>query len=120
MKIAKGTVRLQNGRLIDGTGAEPVSDAVVVVTDGYISFAGPAESAPATPEARVLDARGGTIMPGLIEAHIHLTYFNVSELQDLDIKYPIEYMTLQSAVNAKTALEKRLHQCSQWRLSAQY
>lgn len=105
MKIAKGTVRLQNGRLIDGTGAEPVSDAVVVVTDGYISFAGPAESAPATPEARVLDARGGTIMPGLIEAHIHLTYFNVSELQDLDIKYPIEYVTLQSAVNAKTALE---------------
>ncbi len=59
-------------------------------------------------------------MPGLIEAHIHLTYFNVTELQDLDIKFPVEYVTLQSAVNAKTALECGYTSGTQRRLPAQH
>lgn len=106
MKLQPGTTVLRNGRLIDGTGAAPVDNACVVVTDGLIAYAGTAAGAPETgADARVIDAQGGTILPGLVEAHIHLTYFDVTELQDLDIKYPVEYVTLQSAVNAKTALE---------------
>lgn len=105
MKLQPGTTLIINGRLIDGTGAPPVPDAAVVVTDGIIAYAGPAREAPPCQGARTLDARGGTILPGLVEAHIHLTYFNVTELQDLDIKYPVEYVTLQSAANARTALE---------------
>ncbi|MFN8855391.1 MAG: amidohydrolase family protein, partial [Planctomycetaceae bacterium] len=52
-----------------------------------------------------IDAEGGTIMPGLIESHFHPTYFNVAALEDLDIKYPVEYVTLLAAANAKLALE---------------
>src|SRR5262249_57313824 len=52
-----------------------------------------------------LDARGGTIMPGLVEAHYHATYFNVAALEDLDIKYPVEYVTLLAAANARLVLE---------------
>ena len=106
MKCATGTTVITNGQLVDGTGSAPVANATLVVHDGRIVYAGPAAAAPAVPpDARSIDARGGTIMPGLIEAHIHLTYFNVSELQDLDIKYPVEYVTLQAAANARTALE---------------
>lgn len=106
MKTHPGTTLIRNGTLIDGTGAPPLPDAAVVVTDGIITHAGPVSELPALdPDIRTIDAKGGTILPGLIEAHIHLTYFNVTELQDLDIKYPVEYVTLQSAVNAKTALE---------------
>ncbi len=106
MKSQPGTTLIHNGTLIDGTGAPPVPDAAVVVTDGIITYAGAAAGLPPLdPDIRTIDAKGGSILPGLIEAHIHLTYFNVTELQDLDIKYPVEYVTLQSAVNAKTALE---------------
>lgn len=105
MKLQPGTTVVKNGQLVDGTGKAAVPNAALIITDGIITYAGPAADAPPAPEARVIDAKGGTIMPGLIEAHIHLTYFNVSELQDLDIKYPVEYVTLQSGVNAKTALE---------------
>jgi imidazolonepropionase-like amidohydrolase len=106
MKLQPGTTLIRNGQLIDGTGAPAVADACVIVTDGIIAYAGPAATAPpVAAETRVIDARGGTILPGLVEAHIHLTYFNVTELQDLDIKYPVEFVTLQSAVNARTALE---------------
>jgi imidazolonepropionase-like amidohydrolase len=105
MKLQPGTTVIKNGQLVDGTGRPAIPNAAVIITDGTIAYAGPAADAPPAPDARTIDAGGGTIMPGLIEAHIHLTYFNVSELQDLDIKFPVEYVTLQSAVNAKTALD---------------
>ena len=106
MKTAAGTTLIANGTLIDGTGAAPVPDAALVITDGKITYAGPAAGAPELPrEARKIDAGGGTIMPGLVEAHFHPTYFNVAALEDLDIKYPVEYVTLLAANNARLALE---------------
>jgi imidazolonepropionase-like amidohydrolase len=106
MKTAEGVSILTNGRLVDGTGSAPIPDAAVVVKDGRIAYAGPAAVAPEVPpDARRIDARGGTIMPGLVEAHFHPTYFNVAELADLDIKYPVEYVTILATCNAKLALE---------------
>src|SRR5690349_4272813 len=106
MKTAQGTSRIFNGQLVDGTGAAPVSNAVVILHDGRITYAGPSANAPACPAGtRHIDVRGGTILPGLVEAHYHATYFNVAELADLDIKYPVEYITLLAAANARLALE---------------
>ena len=69
---------------------------------GKIVFAGPEKSAPPVePDAEKIDALGGTILPGLVEAHFHPTYFDVAALEDLDIKYPVEYVTLLAAANAK-------------------
>jgi imidazolonepropionase-like amidohydrolase len=105
MKTATGVTVIRNGHLLPGTGAKPTADAVVVVRDGRIDYAGPASAAPPVTPERTIDALGGTIMPGLVEAHYHATYFNVAELTDLDIKYPVEYVTLLAAANAKLALE---------------
>src|SRR5690349_17504177 len=106
MKTASGTTIIANGRLIDGTGRPPLADGVVVIQDGRITYAGAVAGAPSLPPGTPrIDARGGTIMPGLIESHFHPTYFNVEALEDLDIKYPVEYVTLLAANNAKLALE---------------
>jgi imidazolonepropionase-like amidohydrolase len=106
MKLATGCTVIANGQLIDGTGGQPVRDGAVVVRDGKIAFAGPAVRMPAVPpDARQIDANSGSILPGLVEAHFHPTYFNVTALEDLDIKYPVEYVTLLAAHNAKLALE---------------
>jgi len=106
MKTAGGMALIANGRLVDGTGAPAVADAAVVVKDGKVIYAGPARGAPEIPpDARRIDARGGTIMPGLVEAHFHPTYFDVAELADLDIKYPVEYVTILAVCNARLALE---------------
>jgi imidazolonepropionase-like amidohydrolase len=106
MRTAPGVTLITNGQLVDGTGAAPVSDAAVVVRDGRIAYAGTVRGAPEVPpEAARIDARGGTIMPGLVEAHFHPTYFNVAELADLDTKYPVEYVTLIAAANARLALK---------------
>jgi imidazolonepropionase-like amidohydrolase len=106
MKIAAGTTLIHNGQLVDGTGRAPVADAALMITDGRIVFAGAAVDAPRlAPEVEKIDARGGTILPGLVEAHFHATYFNIAALEDLDIKYPVEYVSLLSSVNTRLALE---------------
>ena len=106
MKTATGELLIENGQLVDGTGGPAIRDAAVLVRDGRIAFAGPKrELPPIAPGTPRLDALGGTIMPGLIEAHFHPTYFNVAALEDLDIKYPVEYVTLLAAANARLALE---------------
>ena len=106
MQLATGYSIIANGQLVDGTGRPPIRDAAVVIMDGKIAYAGPANSAPEVPrDALRIDANDGTILPGLVEAHFHPTYFNVAALEDLDIKYPVEYVTLLAAHNAKLALE---------------
>lgn len=106
MKTATGTTLVSNGQLVDGNGGPPLRDAALVIEDGTIRYAGPVAAAPAVPPgARRIDARGGTILPGLVEAHFHPTYFDVAALVDLDIKYPVEYVTLLAAANARLALE---------------
>lgn len=106
MKLQSGATIVKNGQLVDGTGNPAIPNATVIVQDGRITYAGSAAAAPQIPpDARVIDTKGGTIMPGLVEAHFHATYFNIQELQDLDIKYPVEYVSMLTAVNAKLALE---------------
>jgi imidazolonepropionase-like amidohydrolase len=106
MRTAIGTTVIEQGQLIDGTGALPVPDAALVISNGRIAYAGPrAKCPPVPPDATRLSAIGGSILPGLVEAHFHPTYFNVAALEDLDIKYPVEYVTLLASVNAKLALD---------------
>jgi len=63
---------LTNAVLIDGTGAEPMGDASVVIEDNRIKevFIGKPGALPAS--AEVFDCRGRTLLPGLIDAHVHI------------------------------------------------
>lgn len=64
-----------NGTLIDGTGAAPQVGAAVLVTDDRIVEVGPRadELAAADPTTRRVDITGATVLPGLIDAHCHIT-----------------------------------------------
>ncbi|HEU4559501.1 MAG TPA: amidohydrolase family protein [Longimicrobium sp.] len=68
---AAGTLAITGATLIDGTGAAPVRDAVVVVRDGRIVAAGPRARVAVPAGARVLDARGKFVIPGLWDMHAH-------------------------------------------------
>jgi imidazolonepropionase-like amidohydrolase len=59
--------------LLDGTGAAPVPDAVVVVRAGRIACAGTRAACPVPSNARRIDARGARLIPGLIDAHVHFS-----------------------------------------------
>ena len=59
-----------NATLIDGTGADPMRAAGVVIEDGRIVRAGAGVEPPRG--ADVVDAGGRTLMPGMIDCHVHL------------------------------------------------
>jgi imidazolonepropionase-like amidohydrolase len=63
------TIRIEADRLLPGRGPV-VADAVVLLDDAAITYAGPASEAPATPDAEVVDA--DTVLPGLWDCHTHL------------------------------------------------
>jgi imidazolonepropionase-like amidohydrolase len=69
---APGPVALVGGRLIDGTGALPVEDAVVVVDGDRIVAAGPRATTPVPASARRLDVTGQSVVPGLWDMHAHV------------------------------------------------
>lgn len=62
------------GTLIDGTGAERVEDAYVFIADGRIEGVGCCASEVSLPDGyAVIDASGLTVMPGLVDGHVHVT-----------------------------------------------
>jgi imidazolonepropionase-like amidohydrolase len=60
---------IRDSRLIDGTGAPPRSGVSILVRNGIIAEIGSGLSAPDVP---VLEANGLTVLPGLVDAHVHL------------------------------------------------
>jgi imidazolonepropionase-like amidohydrolase len=67
-----GTVVLKAARVIDGTGAAPIQNGVVVVTDDRIVAVGPASSVTIPSGARTVDLGNATLLPGFIDAHTHV------------------------------------------------
>jgi imidazolonepropionase-like amidohydrolase len=63
---------LRNFTLIDGTGRAPIDDAILTIRDGKILYAGPASGRPDSSEVMTLDLDGQFVLPGLIDAHVHL------------------------------------------------
>ncbi|HEX5964456.1 MAG TPA: amidohydrolase family protein [Pyrinomonadaceae bacterium] len=70
--IGKGVVVLKAARLIDGTGAPAIMNAVVVVDDNRITAAGRAGSVNIPLNAKIIDLGDVTLMPGFIDMHTHL------------------------------------------------
>lgn len=68
---ASGTFALVGATLIDGTGSPAVRDSAVVVRDGRIVAAGARSTVTIPSDARVIEAAGKTVIPGLWEMHTH-------------------------------------------------
>lgn len=66
-------ILLRNISLLDGTGRPPQRNALLAIQDGRIAYAGPASGGPQRPaDAIILDLDGRFVLPGLIDAHVHL------------------------------------------------
>ena len=65
------TLAIVGATLIDGTGAVPVADAAVVIEKGRIVAVGPRSKVRIPRHAKIVDAQGKTILPGLWDMHAH-------------------------------------------------
>jgi imidazolonepropionase-like amidohydrolase len=67
---APGDVVVKAARLFDGTSDRVIANPVVLVRGGAIVAVGPGTAIPA--DARVIDLGDATLLPGFIDAHVHL------------------------------------------------
>ena len=92
-------VAFKNGFLIDGTGADPVNNSLVLVEDDKIAYAGADREI--GPDYEVLDIKGKTIMPGLIDSHLHFS----GNLTDDDSDWVLEDVVQKTVVAVQQAHE---------------
>lgn len=71
------------GRLIDGWGGEPVERAVILIEGDSITAVGNLQTLKVPPDYDVVDASGMTVLPGLIDLHVH-----VYDVGHTDLHYP--------------------------------
>jgi len=103
-------VLFKNVNIIDCTGAPPFSGQVLV-EGNRIKAVSPAAATIPSDGAEVVDGMGATLMPGLIEAHSHLTFLDTSDLESLGFVPPEEH-TLRSMKNARKMLDQGFTSCN--------
>jgi imidazolonepropionase-like amidohydrolase len=96
---------IQDVTIIDGTGGEPVRRGAVAVEGERIVWVGPADQAPSFESSRVIEGRGRTLLPGLINCHVHLCNDGAADLFQQVRSDSISISTLRGAVNAELSLD---------------
>src|SRR5687768_1143815 len=94
---------VRNARLVDGLGGAPVDDAALICEDGVIGYAGPAKGAPDA-VGDTIDAGGRTLMPGLIDCHVHLCFDGDANFEAEAAEMTPVGGALKAAANARRAL----------------
>lgn len=100
-------VVLTGATLVDGVGRDPRPDAAVLVEGEFITEVGPAGSIRTAPGDTVHDLRGTTLLPGLVDAHVHLRSNADRRPQDVHLWNMVaseQAQTLHALANARIAL----------------
>jgi imidazolonepropionase-like amidohydrolase len=72
MADRNSSIALVGGTLIDGRGGSPLKDSALLIEGKHIKAAGRAAEIGIPSGAQVIQAEGKTVMPGLIDAHVHI------------------------------------------------
>jgi imidazolonepropionase-like amidohydrolase len=95
-----GALSIKAGTLIDGTGADPVSDVVITLEGDRITAITPAAE---VSDGVDLDYSAFTLIPGMIDCHDHLD-LDVGD-EEAQSKEPASYMAMKAVANAVAVLQ---------------
>jgi imidazolonepropionase-like amidohydrolase len=74
IRVEAPLIALTNVRVIDGTGAAPREDQTILISGGKIQSIGPTASTTYPADARTVDLKGYTVLPGLVGMHNHMFF----------------------------------------------
>ena len=105
---------LVGATLIDGTGAEPVTAAVVLMRDGRIECAGSVAQCPIPAGVESVDFRGSWITPGIVDAHVHFSQTGWADGRpdSLDVRDRYPYEAVQAGLRSQPERYYRSYLCS--------
>lgn len=95
---------IRNVTLIDGLGGEPRPGWAVVVEGERIAWLGPSAQAPAFEPHLVIDGDGHSLLPGMINCHVHLCNDGAADLFGQVLNDSVPIATIRSVINARLTL----------------
>jgi imidazolonepropionase-like amidohydrolase len=92
--------------LIDGSGERPLTNASIRIIQGRIAkvWSADRDKAPEQPAERTVDAQGKYVIPGLIDAHCHISYGEGRTAEEVDIYGGADWAAVRSVWNAGRVL----------------
>jgi len=105
---------LVGATLIDGSGAAPLPQAVVILRNGLIDCAGSRDECPVPNGIAISDLAGHWIVPGLIDAHVHFSQTGWADGRPdaLDLRERFPYHEVQAGLRAHPERWFRSYLCS--------
>jgi len=108
----KKAVALVGGTLIDGSGKDPMENAAILISDNTIQEVGQKGSVKFPEECKVIDVTGKTVMPGLMDLHVHVSMGHLDtpmvrgpSVLLPGLSQPIPYFGIMAFVYARMSLE---------------
>lgn len=111
MSIVEAETSVYLGRVVDGTGAPAVEDGAVVVRGDLIDFVGPGDRLPdglveqLDPAGRVVRLGSCTILPGIVDAHVHVGFGEAGSEEELALYTGPESGAIRGILAARRMLE---------------
>src|SRR5438034_4839741 len=93
-------VVFEHATLLDCTGRDPQSEMRVVVEDGVIRRIGTASGPSGPRDAHVIDCQGRTLMPGLLDAHVHLALLDLDPAADAALPPAVLALRIKNEIEA--------------------
>lgn len=103
--MSKVTV-FKNGRIIDGSSNSPLMEGLVIIEDNSIVYCGKPDNSVLNnyEDAEIIDLSGKSIMPGMIDAHVHLTLAGEPSYLQTLIMEDAKLTVIKGIERAKSAL----------------
>jgi len=101
---AKPTLALVGGQVIDGYEGPPIPDGTVLVAGDKIVAVGPRKDVVVPPGTTVIDTSGMSVLPGLMDMHVHLMILGHSDYEHWDKTYMSRFRDVIMPIAAKQLL----------------
>ena len=105
MQAERKEIKAIQGRLIDGTGSTSTKKAIVVIEGEKIKKVGEASEMEIPDDAELIDASDKTVMPGLIDSHLHFMGLVSDKFVEERIVRPKELGIIKAVFDARDLLE---------------
>src|SRR5262249_21604725 len=100
-------LHIVGGAVFDAIHGEVIQDSVVCIADDRMTAVGRTSAiATGRPGARVIDAAGQFVMPGMIDCHVHLLPSAAPDYASRSLKELLPYTAIRGAVHATRMLER--------------